>query len=239
MFWVSAIIWATVLIAYICSKNSHFKRATTEWESTDSYAAAKKINEYALFCISLTHWGISLMKYDQSIADEILGDLKKRADKRSDKRLFCICHVIILIYKKFPKLTFSSFYILSLLCYFWRETLSSFFVLSSFIAIQSIFYVSDWLEFLPIEHRVLFWGIPIVLFSIPVILYKCFQKKDLPYSEDFWIRLVLKSFIYAFWISFVLSFFIYDWQTAKSKREEYLIETFGEDYEEILKEMRE
>lgn len=111
------------------------------------------------------------------------------------------------------------------------------FIISLYIGLETYFYVSDWLPYLPTVLRLLFYAIPIVIFLLSFIVYCKMENIDLDEaissSQSWYICVVI-----AVWLTFPTVFIFYDWQDAKVEYETEMEELLGEDWEDEIEDMK-
>ena len=111
------------------------------------------------------------------------------------------------------------------------------FIVSLYVGLETYFYVSDWLSYLPTRLHILFYVIPIVVFLLSSVVY-C-KKEKLKWEEAMsspkcWYICV----IIAVWLTFPTIFMFYNWHEARMEYESEMEELFGEDWEDEVEEMK-
>lgn len=111
------------------------------------------------------------------------------------------------------------------------------FIVSLYVGLETYFYVSDWLSYLPTRLHILFYVIPIVVFLLSSVVY-CKKEKlkweEAMYSSKCWYICV----IIAVWLTFPTIFMFYNWHEARMEYESEMEEIFGEDWEDEVEEMK-
>lgn len=110
------------------------------------------------------------------------------------------------------------------------------FIISVFVGLETYFYVSDWLPYLPTGLQILFYSIPVVVFLVSSLVYSKKEKIDLEEalsnSRCWYICVTI-----AVWLSFPTIFMFYNWHDARIEFETKMEELFGEEWEDEVEEM--
>lgn len=111
------------------------------------------------------------------------------------------------------------------------------FIISVYLGLETYFYVSDWLSYLPTGLHVLFYVIPVVIFLLSSLVYSKKEEIDwddaMSTSKCWYICVTI-----AVWLSFPTVFMFYDWHDARIEYETEMEELFGEDWEDEVEELR-
>lgn len=111
------------------------------------------------------------------------------------------------------------------------------FIISVYVGLETYFYVSDWLSYLPTGLHVLFYAIPVVVFLLSSIVYCKKEKIDweeaMSSSKCWYICVTI-----AVWLTIPTIFMFYDWHNARMEYESEMEELFGEDWENEVEEMK-
>ena len=123
----------------------------------------------------------------------------------------------------------------------WKEKprpLTATFIVSLYIGLETYFYVSDWLSYLPTGLHLLFYAIPVGVFLISSFFYCKRTQTD-------WENAISEPACWyicvtiAIWLSLPTVFMFYNWNDAKVEYETEMEGLFGEDWEDEVSEMRE
>ena len=111
------------------------------------------------------------------------------------------------------------------------------FIISVYVGLETYFYVSDWLSYLPAWLHIMFYAIPVAVFLLSSLVYCKIVKIDwdvaMSTSKCWYICVAI-----AVWLSFPTIFIFYDWHDARIEYETEMEEMFGEDWEDEVEEMR-
>lgn len=110
------------------------------------------------------------------------------------------------------------------------------FIISVYLGLETYFYVSEWLSYLPLGLHVLFYAIPVISFLMSSLVYckkvKIDWEEAMSNSRCWYICIII-----AVWMSFPTIFMFYDWHNAKMEYEAEMEELFGEEWEDEVEEM--
>ena len=116
------------------------------------------------------------------------------------------------------------------------KPLTAAFIVSLYVGLETYFYVSHWVPYLPTGLHILFYAIPVSVFLVSSFVYCKKTKIDwdeaMSQSTCWYICVII-----AVWLSLPTVFMFYDWQDAKVEYESEMEELFGEEWEDEVEEM--
>ena len=92
--------------------------------------------------------------------------------------------------------------------------------------------MDKYIGYLEETEQILFYAIPLGIFSVSLFTINKIKKTELCWSQAF------LAFIISFCLSYPTSFF-FDWEYAKDEYESAMEDEYGEDWEEVIEEMEE
>ena len=106
------------------------------------------------------------------------------------------------------------------------KPLTAAFIVSLYVGLETYFYVSHWVSYLPTGLHILFYAIPLSIFFISSFVYCRKTKTDweeaMSQSKCWYVCVII-----AVWLSVPTVFLFYDWHDAKMEYESEMEELDG------------
>lgn len=236
MYWVNLVFWIVVLVAVYC--NTRSAEPSGYMDVRTGYDHAKGQADDAFKVFQMMSYGLKFLFYAKEgnfnqRHEQLYADLKALKlgfkGRLMRKKAFGILNYAL----SHPNSEDACYRKLKI----WRDlicyTLPSTACITGFVAIESYFYVSDWLNYMGTWNHVLFWLIPVLIFILTSFLYHLVKKKEVLDNNT-----LLFAFVITAWISIAYNALAYNWKDAKAEYEQEMEETFGEDWEQEVEEAR-